>query len=145
MLAPWRGLSAGRAEMLTRCPPWPALRKLATAARRLDAHEIRFIAICCCRTFRRAVGDRRPGETAGDVHRSLDWRQRRRTPNGFLIGEIDAGGDRDLARREAVGRQHGQLDRRHMAMRGLDQGLHHGNTQRSGAARDDDMAILRLG
>ncbi len=51
MLAPWRGLSAGRAEMLMMCPPLPPLRKLATASRQLSAHDTKFIDICCCTTF----------------------------------------------------------------------------------------------
>src|SRR6188508_214981 len=51
MLAPCRGLSAGRAEMLTMCPPRPALRKLATAARQLIAQDRKFIESCCSKTF----------------------------------------------------------------------------------------------
>src|ERR1700676_4395886 len=46
ILAPCRGLRAGRAAILTICPPRPALRKLAIAARQLRTQETRFIETC---------------------------------------------------------------------------------------------------
>src|SRR3979411_2447071 len=56
MLAPWRGVSACRAEILMMCPPLltpsgPPNRKLATAARQLSTQETRFMEICWCRTL----------------------------------------------------------------------------------------------